>query len=348
MYKYLRFAYLPMLFTPLTIVGVLAGEYWPLAVMGIISTFHLVYDNAFKPDDEVLDIKFPSILNFYLYMQLPTSLVCLFALLWQISSGDLFGFGEFVATTTGFDIYHNHINMTFEQKLIAAISVGYNLSANTVVGHELVHRTKSQISVLVGRLLLALVGDAQFSISHVALRSSIGQYKEAWAFEKKRLLRTGSPSVSLSNRVVTGLLMTIVVATVFCIFAGWTGAILYFTVCLIVKFLFEIVNYIEHYGLVRVAKTKISPRHSWNCNKRAASYVLYNLTRHSDHHANASRPYWELESSKDSMRLEYGYVAHIMLAMIPFLWFKFMSPRLQYWDDNFATPEEKMLVEKYL
>ena len=55
-------------------------------------------------------------------------------------------------------------------------------------------------------------------------------------------------------------------------------------IALIAKILLETVNYIEHYGLVRKERTKLYPRHSWNSNHMISGILLYNLTRHSDHH----------------------------------------------------------------
>ena len=51
------------------------------------------------------------------------------------------------------------------------------------------------------------------------------------------------------------------------------------------KALLEVVNYMEHYGIVRDPARPVQPRHSWNTNRRISSWTLFNLTRHSHHHA---------------------------------------------------------------
>ncbi|MDC0571800.1 alkane 1-monooxygenase, partial [Flavobacteriaceae bacterium] len=62
----------------------------------------------------------------------------------------------------------------------------------------------------------------------------------------------------------------------------------------VISFLFlESINYIEHYGLKRFKTPsgryeRVQPHHSWNSNFNVGRIVLYELTRHSDHHYKAS------------------------------------------------------------
>ncbi|MGZ8320793.1 MAG: fatty acid desaturase, partial [Telluria sp.] len=111
------------------------------------------------------------------------------------------------------------------------------------------------------------------------------------------------------------------------------------------KFLFETVNYIEHYGVVRVPGTRVEPRHSWDCDNRMSSNALLNLSRHADHHANAHKKYWELETVDTSLQLHYGYISTIVVALVPFWWHRFAAPQLHEWDVRSAAPEEKILAE---
>ena len=58
-------------------------------------------------------------------------------------------------------------------------------------------------------------------------------------------------------------------------------------------------NYVEHYGLLRQklpgGRYELpEPRHSWNTNHIYSNLVSFHLQRHSDHHANALRPYQAL------------------------------------------------------
>jgi len=54
----------------------------------------------------------------------------------------------------------------------------------------------------------------------------------------------------------------------------------------------EIINYIEHYGLHRRKMSngkyeRVTPEHSWNSNYFLTNMFLFQLQRHSDHHAYA-------------------------------------------------------------
>jgi alkane 1-monooxygenase len=96
--------------------------------------------------------------------------------------------------------------------------------------------------------------------------------------------------------------------------------------------LLEVVNYVEHYGLLR-AKVggryePCTPQHSWNSNKLVSNIGLFNLQRHSDHHANALRPFETLRHFEESPQHPSGYAGMIVLALIPALWFKVMNNKV--------------------
>lgn len=97
--------------------------------------------------------------------------------------------------------------------------------------------------------------------------------------------------------------------------------------------LLEVVNYLEHYGLLRQkdAKGRVErclPRHSWNSNHIVTNLFLYQLQRHSDHHANPTRRYQALRHFEDSPQLPSGYAAMILVAYFPPIWFRLMDPKV--------------------
>ena len=100
----------------------------------------------------------------------------------------------------------------------------------------------------------------------------------------------------------------------------------------VVSFLFlESINYIEHYGLKRFKGSsgryeRVQPYHSWNSNFNIGRIVLYELTRHSDHHYKSTKKYQILESYENSPTLPLGYPASILLSFIPPLWFFIINP----------------------
>ena len=101
----------------------------------------------------------------------------------------------------------------------------------------------------------------------------------------------------------------------------------------VISFLFlETINYIEHYGLRRkkigYKYERVQNTHSWNSDHIMGRIILYELTRHSDHHFRASKKYQVLESLEESPKLPFGYPMSMLLAFVPPLWFAFMHPVL--------------------
>ena len=100
----------------------------------------------------------------------------------------------------------------------------------------------------------------------------------------------------------------------------------------IISFLFlECINYIEHYGLKRFKTSsgryeRVQAHHSWNSNHNIGRIVLYELTRHSDHHFKASKKYQLLDCHDEAPQLPFGYPASILLSLAPPLWFYIVNP----------------------
>lgn len=240
----------------------------------------------------------------------------------------------------------------------------------TVTAHELVHRKWGSFSHRVGRWLLAFSFDSNFAIEHVfghhiniatekdaasAPRgrnvyqhiaiSTINGNVSAWKLEKKRLQKAGLLTLSFHNRFLRGICMSVVLLMASWLLAGLNG-LLFLTVSgLIAKSLLEIVNYMEHYGLVRVPGKRVYPRHSWNANNKISSWSLFNLTRHSHHHANANVPFQHLKPMSDAPFMPTGYLGTIGLTLVPPLWFKLMAPKLAHWDQHFADEAELALIQ---
>ena len=111
-----------------------------------------------------------------------------------------------------------------------------------------------------------------------------------------------------------------------------TKVLLFAVIVGIIAFLFlECINYIEHYGLRRFKNEsgryeRVQTYHSWNSNHNIGRIVLYELTRHSDHHFKSSKKYQLLNYYEESPQLPYGYPASILLSLVPPLWFYMMNP----------------------
>jgi alkane 1-monooxygenase len=105
-----------------------------------------------------------------------------------------------------------------------------------------------------------------------------------------------------------------------------------------------LVDYTQHYGLVRRPGAPVEARHSWECVHLLTNSVQYNLALHADHHLVATSPYWELRSRFDAPRLPCGYLTAALVAICPPLWHRLMDPLLADWDERLANDAERALL----
>ena len=177
-------------------------------------------------------------------------------------------------------------------------------------------------------------------------RSVFMGYQSAWKLERSRLERKGQAFFGVHNQMIWYSLLPILFCAVLTVLiSAWQGVLvwevpIFFFVQSVLAFsLLEIVNYVEHYGIVRkeIAPGKyerVNPMHSRNSNHRLSNFFLFQLQRHSDHHANAIKRYQVLRHFDESPQLPSGYPAMILMASIPPLWFKWMNPKLKQWEEK--------------
>ncbi len=164
-------------------------------------------------------------------------------------------------------------------------------------------------------------------------RTVIMSAVSAWRLEADRMARLDRPTFYWRNKNLQGWAMSLALFGVTFAYAGF--GIIGFVVIQAATgfFLLEVVNYLEHYGLLRQKLPsgryeKCRPEHSWNSNYRVTNVFLYQLQRHSDHHANPTRPYQLLRNIDGAPNLPSGYATMILLAVVPPLWFRVMNPRV--------------------
>ena len=163
-------------------------------------------------------------------------------------------------------------------------------------------------------------------------RSIFGTFMSAWKIEIRERAKLKKSVISLGNQMILFFtLQSILVVSIFAIFGPKTG-ISFLLNAIFGILLLETVNYVEHYGLMRRKNgdryegTKVT--HSWNSNHPIGRHILFELSRHSDHHAQSNRKYQLLESHKDSPQLPTGYPGMMLLSLVPPLWFKVMNKRI--------------------
>ena len=167
-------------------------------------------------------------------------------------------------------------------------------------------------------------------------RTVLGSLRSAWRLEKRRYARRKQHPFRLGNDVLNAWLMSAVLWGALVAWLG-VGILPYLVVQAVVGFsLLEVVNYMEHYGMLRQKVgvgerrryERVDPSHSWNSNNIATNVLLYHLQRHSDHHANPTRRYQTLRDFEESPVLPTGYAGMIVLAILPPVWRRVMDPRV--------------------
>ncbi|MFT8420590.1 MAG: fatty acid desaturase [Gluconacetobacter sp.] len=347
------------------------GAAIPIGLTAIVA-FYVLGDAVSGDDTSVPRFDRPGVLTIQLWLALPLLATIMFCAVWSASSNDPLGFGNFVGQVTGYDIVAARRSTTlFDHAAgigLAGLMIGI---IGTVTAHELTHRTWDPISMFVGRVLLAFSIDTAFAIEHVyghhryvstahdpataprgrnvyahIVISTIRGNMSAWQIECERLRRKHLSIYSWHNAYLRGQFMSAVLLAVAAAIGGWTAAT-YFLLCALVgKALLEIVNYMEHYGMVRLPDQPVQPRHSWNTNKRISSWSMFNLTRHSHHHAQGEVPYQDLRPFPDAPMMVGGYLSTILLTLFPPLWHHLMTPKVMAWDRDHASPEERILAHE--
>ncbi|MDG2371302.1 MAG: alkane 1-monooxygenase [Flavobacteriaceae bacterium] len=294
------------------------------------------YDTQYDDDQKNKRLS-NHLFDILLYLNIPFVFVLLF-------------FGFYNLTNTSLMVY---------EKIGILSSLGILLATNAInVAHELGHR-KSQTERTLSKILYIPCLYMHFYIEHnfghhknVATPqdpatskfnqsvysfwvTSISKgYFNAWRVQKKILNRSKKRFISFQNDMLWYLIIQFIyLYSIFFIFDFY--GLLYAIIVAIQSFLFlETINYIEHYGLVRKKLKsgryeRVQTHHSWNSNHIIGRIVLYELTRHSDHHFKSSKKYQILENKKDSPQLPFGYPTSILLALFPPLWFKIINPKLK-------------------
>ncbi len=237
-------------------------------------------------------------------------------------------------------------------------STGIVLGVNGInVAHELGHRQTSSERFL-GKLLLLPTQYMHFYIEHnfghhlhaatvedpatarynqsiysFWFTSVFRQYFSAWKIQLNLLKRRSSNFISVYNDMLWFSLFQISTLMVIFFVFGKIGLVFSLASAIVGILLLETVNYIEHYGLLRL-KTKsnryerVVEKHSWNSNHVIGRIVLYELTRHSDHHYKSFKKFQVLDCLEESPQMPYGYPTSMVLAMIPPLWFSIMNKRV--------------------
>ncbi len=233
------------------------------------------------------------------------------------------------------------------------------------VAHELGHRSKKS-EQLMSKVLLMTSLYMHFFIEHnrghhknVAteedpassrkgesvyafwFRSTLNSYLSAWALERERLMKRGLPILSWRNEMLMFQLVQVVFMVLIFLTFGAMGLLHFVAAATMGFLLLETVNYIEHYGLRRDQSDegryeRVMPQHSWNSDHIVGRLMLFELSRHSDHHYQANRKYQVLRHMEESPQMPTGYPGMMLMSLLPPLWFKVMNRKLDQFERQMA------------
>ena len=340
-----RLKYLFVFILPLGVYFAFNRQGWS-TFSPIIFTFVLipVLELFLKPDKEnfdqetMLKEKKSRIYDWILYLSVPIQLLMLVSFL-------------FVMELTPINSV-SYVGKVFAMGLLCGV-LGIN------IGHELGHRP-SRWAQFFGELLLLTSLNTHFlpyhneghhrevatpddaatakkgqSLFSFWITSHFGSYIKAWKIENNRMKRLGKSVFSFSNRMIIYSIANLLL--VFGIYYYFDSKVLlaFILAAVIGILLLETVNYIEHYGLLRKKNEsgryeRVKHWHSWNSDHQIGRLMLFNLSRHSDHHYKASKKYQVLESVPESPQMPTGYPGMMMLSLIPPLWFAVMDKKLDH------------------
>lgn len=241
------------------------------------------------------------------------------------------------------------------------------------VAHELIHR-RSRLDRCAGGLLLSLVNYAGFKVEHLRshhiyvatpkdastarLNQSAYHFilvslwqnpRRAWRLESTRLQRQGLSAWHWRNELLWWHGISLALALLAVSLWGGYGLLAYLAQGVLAAATLEVINYVEHYGLMR---QKIDGRyeppnehHSWNSDYFLSNAILLQLQRHADHHAHPLRDFPYLRHRETAPQLPLGYAAMFVLALLPPLWKRVMNPRVQEYAVNLHSSVDKTALE---
>ncbi len=309
----------------------------PVVVFGVFPLLDLAIgmDARNPPDDVIKWLEQDRYYRWCTYAYIPLQYAGLLAACWLFSRPSLstvdkvglaltVGMVSGVAINTAHELGHKRDNLERWLSRVALAQSGYG---HFFIEHNRGHHVKvatpeDPASARLGESFYAFLP-----------RTVLGSVRSAWELERTRLRRLDRGAWTPSNDILTAWAMSVVLFAVLVAIFG-TVVIPFVVLQAVVGFsLLEVVNYLEHYGLLRQHREdgryeRTRPEHSWNSNSAASNVLLYHLQRHSDHHANPVRRYQALRHVDEAPQLPTGYAGMIVLALAPPAWRRVMDHRV--------------------
>ncbi|MDP2162203.1 MAG: alkane 1-monooxygenase, partial [Flavobacterium sp.] len=303
-----------------------------------ILEYFLPIDNTNYSENEIENLLQNKFYNVLLYLNVPIVFGCLYFSFTIIQTKEL----------------------SYFELIGIILSLGIILGSNGInVAHELGHR-KLLFERILGKILLIPSHYTHFFIEHnhghhldvstpedpstakynqnlyaFWIQTVTGTYLKAWKIQKKLNKLENRSLFSLKNDMFWFTVLQFSYLTIVFLLFGLKVLIVAILSGVVGFLLLETINYIEHYGLKRQLLPsgrfeRVSEKHSWNSNHVLGRIILYELTRHSDHHYKSNKQYQILEYHAESPQLPLGYPASMVISFIPPLWFALMNKRIPH------------------
>ncbi len=233
-----------------------------------------------------------------------------------------------------------------------ALSVGVTTGVfGVLAAHELVHG-HDRTERLLGLVMLTGMSYRHFRVAHIfghhrwaaterdaasarlgesfyrfLIRTVPGQFADAWAIERRRVAARGG--TMRDNRIARDVAALLLLYGIIAGLAGGRGVALFAAQSAVGIVVLELFNYIAHYGLTRQGREPFGARHSWNSSNALANTLIFNMGRHSWHHARPAASFESLRWVAEAPELPAGYAGSILLALVPPMWRRIMDPAVQ-------------------
>ncbi|WP_421765489.1 alkane 1-monooxygenase [Ekhidna sp.] len=309
---------------------------------GLIPFFELLTSGSIKNMDKAQEeiVRKDRVYDYLLYGLVPTQLFILGYFLFRISVGGLetyelvgmtlaYGVACGVAINNAHELGHrSNRHEQFLSKILLMTSLYMHFFIEHNRGHHRNVATKEDpASSRYGEIIYAFY-----------LRTVKDGWLSAWKLEKERLIKVKKSFWSLHNEMLLFQLIQLGLVLAIGFFLGLQPMFLFVLGAVAGFMQLETVNYIEHYGLQRKMKgdryERTLPIHSWNSNHPLGRLVLLELSRHSDHHYMASRPYQVLRHFDESPQMPTGYPGMMLMALVPPIWFKVMHQKIDRYKES--------------
>lgn len=330
---------LPFLAAVLVALTGWSGFWWlgPLFIFGLIPALDLLIgaDVSNAPEEAVVTLETDRYYRWCTYVYVPLQ-YCAFiwaawmSTRWFMSFGDNLGLALTVGVVNGIGINTGHElghKTSSIERWLAKLALLPTLYGHFFVEHNRGHHVR--VATLEDPAS-ARMGESFWAFLP---RTVVDGWRSAWHLEKKRLLAINQSVWSIKNQIVQTTLSSLFLFVALICLLGLHVWFFLLIQAIYGLSLLEVVNYIEHYGLLRQKRENgryesCKPTHSWNNNHLVTNLFLFHLQRHSDHHANPTRRYQALRHFSSSPQLPAGYASMLSIAYIPFWWYRVMDGRV--------------------